>query len=261
MSDYKTYSQMGIEIKYNPCNKEKDEEVLAFEFINRIFKEFAKGCLLFYKPRRGLIDMPYYYSERRFDSVVLPVLHNLCNGLVLTELPVERIDRKTKEVIGSGHGRVDYWCIYRGYTFVIEMKRTLHNLNGTTIRQHSMIERWQEMHDQLETAREDLKGYTEKTKGIIPIGLHFVTTRTNSTECLNEESYYDYMESCEELIDEFKDSLANPSVGKKVKPDYSAAWLIPKNVALSSIKDYEMICPTVMLFGQIGRVIKHVGSK
>ena len=53
--------------------------------------EMAHLSLKFDNNRFDSFTPPYLYTERRLDSILLPALSKLCNGLVLTEMPVTRV--------------------------------------------------------------------------------------------------------------------------------------------------------------------------
>ena len=135
---FKNYSWNGIKIHYSERTDDNDYMVKAHEFLYQLMKEFARLCRLSYRPRMRADYFPYIYTERRLDSAVLPALSHICDGVVLTELPVER--QGSLEDDTTHHGRVDYWCIFGGYTFVIEMKGTQAIFKGNKVstREHSV---------------------------------------------------------------------------------------------------------------------------
>ena len=66
---------------------------IAKEFVEELFYLLSKYSAMFCKNgnvKYKFCDLPYAYSERRLDSVLLPALSKLCNGVVLTELPINR---------------------------------------------------------------------------------------------------------------------------------------------------------------------------
>lgn len=250
------YQSGSVEINYWKPELADEEDRIASDFIHKIFKRFAQMSLKSFHPRKNLIDMPHYHSERRFDSVVLPVLFDLCNGIVLTELPVRRKERGEEE---NHNGRVDYWCVYKDYTFVIEMKHTFHNLDGKVVRQNSMKDRWKNMSTQLDDCRKHLRKNMENTKGIIPIGIHFVTTRRWETTRLKEWGYDELLQNNTESMCKFIGEL-------KPEVDYAASWIVPQSIAMATTKDndvfsYRFLCPYVMIFAQVKKVINHKGSQ
>ena len=105
--EYNTYNNNDIKIRYSTRTSDEEYMVVAHKFLQKLMKEFARLSMKCFSVEYQAFNMPFYYSERRLDSVVLPALSNICDGIVLTELPVERKDRKTGEFIGSGYGRAD----------------------------------------------------------------------------------------------------------------------------------------------------------
>ncbi len=230
---------------------EKEYRKVALKFIDAIFQEFAKDSMRLFRPDIKLIDPPYQYSERTFDSVVLPALHRLCHGLVMAEYPIIRSDHDVS-------GRIDYWCIYEGYSFIIEMKRTECCL-GYGPKKYRMVGRWRLMCDQLESAEDDVNVFEEHTEGVIPIGLHFVTAKGSADR-------WDYhgqrmMELCKDTLQEYADAISKPhTVDGQVrihKPSYVAGWIIPQKARrLGENETY----PFVMLFGKVNPRISHKGA-
>ena len=230
---------------------EKESRKVALEFIEALFQEFTRDSMKLFRPDIKLEDPPYLYTERAFDSVVLPALHRLCHGLVLAEFPINRSDH---EVIG----RVDYWCIYNDYSFIIEMKSTECCL-GYGPKKYRMIGRWGYMCNQLESTIEDAKEFVEHTKGVIPIGLHFVTAKGNSEK-------WDYRgqrmtELCKNTMQEYADAISKPhTVDGQVrihKPSFVGGWIIPQKNRYPIEGE---IHPFVMLFGRINPRISHAGA-
>lgn len=240
------YGQQKIISSCGICDDEEEYRLVAAKFIRTIFKEFAKSSVRYYQPGLNLYEMPFIYSERRFDSVVLPILNKMCNGIVLTELPVERKDKR-KEVIGSGNGRADYWCVYEGYSIVVEMKKSSHR--GGIVSQNGK-DLWHQMADQLQNVRAGIKEWQETTKGVIFIGLHFITMLSFSNR--EESDYKEYVRGCEDTMVDFQKHFKSPS------PVYSGAWIVPKEIAMYD-SDYG-IYPYVMLYAHVAPLLHHKGS-
>lgn len=118
----------------------EEGQFIGYDFIKKLFLEFAKESIRFGKNRHGFVMYPHHYRERQLSSILLPILHKLCKGFVMAELPVKRKGTNTV-------GWADYWCIYKGYTFIIEVKHSRDLLETSTIRQNSIIKRWGDMLD------------------------------------------------------------------------------------------------------------------
>lgn len=233
---------VGIE---TDCNDSAYQ--ISNDLIKNLFFGVAKECTKFCNER--FCDLPYYYTERRLDSVILPVLSKMCDSLVLTEIPTIR-KRKGEEQVHKG--RIDYWCIYKDYTFIIELKHSFDVFTTDTSRANSLIGRWGRMISQLQEVKDDVKQFTEKTKGVIRLGLHMVSSRV-------------FQEPNPELIQEFRNSLPDTlvrfsKIGKSYqKPDLILCWKIPKRLVLH--EDNDLTIPGLWVLAKIFPPIPHKGSK
>lgn len=105
---------------YEMASDNSDDAYLAAKrLLESLFFQLSKLSTKFCNEKYDFCDLPYTYTERRLDSVLLPALSKICDSLVLTELPV---DRKLKGDLSKG--RIDYWCIFEGYSFIIELKQS-----------------------------------------------------------------------------------------------------------------------------------------
>ena len=168
--------------------KESDEEyyVVAYELTKRLLIGMAKRALVFNSRKYGLCEPPFLFRERQLDTLILPELASLCKGLVFTEYPVKRSIRKK----GHWQGRIDYWCIYKDYSFVIEVKHSYDNFKTSVTCDERLLERWKTMNkEQLPSRKDEVEHFEEKTKGVIRLGLHFVISHssTNISKNVREE--------------------------------------------------------------------------
>jgi hypothetical protein len=251
---FNNYSWDGIKIHFSEPTDDKDYMVKAHEFLQKLMKEFARLSRLSYRPRLGAVYFPYIYTERRLDSVVLPALSYICDGVVLTELPVER--KISPEDDSMHHGRVDYWCIYKGYTFVIEMKgtRAIFKGNKVNTREHSVKGRWRKMIEQLINVEEDCRNtLIENTKGIIRLGLHFITSVADIEPDWDDVA--EYRDTIDERMERMRRDIARRFNYKlDFTPNFAAAWLIPDDM-ISSNPDATY--PGVMLFAKVFEDLPH----
>lgn len=169
---------------------------VACDFLTQLHKEIALSLLIYANPTYDTYFMPYETNERGMDAVFLPALSKLCNGLVLTELSVirkyrklETIGRVTSTNTEHSSGRVDYWCIYKGYSFVIELK---HCCLKSVVEEDMNIKNgfkdlWGTMVKQLKTINGDLQYYDEKTKGVIRVGVQLTTLQVQNKKWLDAE--------------------------------------------------------------------------
>lgn len=249
--EYKTYSREGIYINYSEATDDADYMKVAHQFLRSLMKEFAALSMKSFRPRIGADNLPYMYTERRLDSVVLPALSNICDGVVLTELPVKR--KKANNHVKSEHGRLDYWCVYKGYTFAIEMKGTHARFDCDTVRENSVLKRWDKMIEQLKDVKSDCEKMTENTKGIIRLGLHFVSSWSPCEP--NEEEVEKYRRGikadlgrfCDKISERFNDDIEH-------NPSFAAAWVIPDDMVYWWI---DVTYPGVMLFAKVLEPLEH----
>ena len=215
-----------------------DEQRIGYEFIQTLFMEFAKESLRFGDNKYDFAMYPHYYRERQICGVITPILHRLCHGFVMTELPVNR--KHSENTCWA-----DYWCIYKNYTFVIEVKHSRDLIVTDTIRKNSVVGRWNDMKKQLDSILSEIKSFAEETHGVIRIGLHFISSRSNKK--LEKLELDDYHRGTKERLIRF---------GKKLKADYAACWLVPED-SVYCLEDG--VCfPGVMLMGKVYKPIKHM---
>jgi hypothetical protein len=94
---------------------------VAKELIENLFFDMAKLSTKYVNDT--FCDLPYTYTERRLDSVLLPALSKLCCNKVLVEVPAVRECSNRRFQVDESSVRIDYWCIYKSYSFVIELTR------------------------------------------------------------------------------------------------------------------------------------------
>ena len=254
--EFNTYRSEDIKIIYSRNQSEDDYMIVAHAFLQKLMKEVARLSLKCYRRDYGVANMPYYYSERRLDSVVLPALSNICDGTVLAELPVERRDKKTGEIVGSGNGRADYWCIFRDYSFVIEMKGSWKRLDCKSIRKHSFVQRYAKMIEQLENIGDDCRTLPESTKGVIRIGLHFISPWANHEP--DDELTAEYKSGIKQTLVDFYEKIHKTFHSTKFDPSYEAAWIVPDEIV--NFCD-DGTYPAVMLVAKVFKAIPDSSDK
>lgn len=217
-----------------------NERHIAYEFIRKLFSEFARNSLLLDSKKYNFRMFPHYFRERQICSILTPIIHNVCNGIMMGELPVNR-----HHADYDSHGWVDYWCIYKDYTFVIEVKESKDILDTETVRKNSIVGRWNKIKEQLTDIKGEIQSFDEKTEGVIRIGLHFVSSYSSKEFDNESDVALAYRASVKETLTRFC---------KKLKPDYAGCWLVPEESILSWD---EFLFPGVMLFAKIFPIIKH----
>ena len=163
-----------------------------------------------------------------------------------------------KFVGSDSYGRIDYWCIYKGYSFVIELKQSFDCFLSDNTRAR-LRKSWKKMNEQLFTIENDVRQYTELTKGVIRIGLHIITS-------------YSDKEPSKILIDKYKEKISSiierlPSQVIKIdgknfpslKPNILIGWVIPDKIVLDE-RAWETI-PGIWAMAKVLPPIQHSGYK
>lgn len=150
---------------------QSDSEQIAAQFIKVLFKEFCVLCHK-YISHRDISGTPFDYSERQLDTCLMPALWKICNGYVMAEHPIKR------HLWGDdyyGPGRIDYWCHYKGCTFLIEVKHSRWRGSLTEEAKH----RWNVLTKyQLKTLiKSEVRENLSLGEMCIPIGLHFLSSK------------------------------------------------------------------------------------
>lgn len=228
---------------------ESESNIVAKELIENLFFNMSKLSTKY--DNESFCDLPYTYSERRLDCVLLPTLSKLCKTKVLVEVPAIRQCANRRFQVDESNGRIDYWCIYKNYSFVIELKHSFDCFTTNTTRENKVIIPWLKMNEQLESLKHELKGYEELTKGVVRIGLHIITS-------------YSDKEPSNQLIKQFHESISKTSerllkaLSKKflsLKPDLMICWKIPTRIVMDS----EQTFPGLWAVAKIYPPTKHCG--
>lgn len=225
--------------------------LIAKELIDNLFFEMAKLCTKY--SNESFYDLPYTYRERQLDSVLLPALSKLCNSMVFAELPVNRECNNRRFHVEKSSGRLDYWCLYKDFSFVIELKHSYDCFTTPKTRERTITERWIKMNEQLQSLEKEIKYYEENTKGVIRIGLHIMTSYSDKTP--NNQLYRDFLDSIPLTFERIQKDLSKryPSI----KPNLMICWKIPKKIVF---KDREKTFPGLWAVAKIYSVIKHQGA-
>jgi hypothetical protein len=247
MDNYKKHGLSFVKLDIVPKNDSND---VAKDLVENLFVYMAKLSTKY--DNETFCDLPYTYSERRLDSVLLPALSKLCKTKVLVEIPAIRQCSNRRFKVDESSGRIDYWCIYKDYSFAIELKQSFDCFTTNSTRERKVIKPWLKMNEQLQSLGIDLKQYQEATKGVIRIGLHIITS-------------YSDKPPCNQLIKQFNDSISDTSerflkdLSKKyhsLRPDLILCWKIPTRI----IMDIDQTFPGLWAVVKIYPAIKHKES-
>ena len=111
---------------------ESEHQIVAYEFVKKLLLGVSQHFLKFYSTKYDFVDFPFTYRERQLDSLILPCISFLCNGIAIAEYPVSRNCKHDDGEKYDTQGRIDYWCIYKGFTFVIEVKHSYDYIHEMT---------------------------------------------------------------------------------------------------------------------------------
>jgi len=234
--------------------RESNEEYynVAYELTRKLFIGMAKHAMAFDSSKYNFYEPPFLYRERQLDTLILPVLAALCKGLAFAEYPMTRNCRKKGLEIEDSHGRIDYWCIYKDYSFVIEVKHSYDNYETSTTNDERLLQRWRTMNIvQLDNIKDEVKQFEEKTKGVIRLGLHFVTSRSSTKQ--PENARETYLSQEREMLNRLYKDLKTIT-----PPDFMSVWELDKNMVY-----YEdnRAYPGLIVLAKFFKDIKHKGSK
>lgn len=234
--------------------KESDEEyyTVAYDLTKKLFVGMAKHALAFNSTKYEIYKPPFVFRERQLDTLIMPVLASLCKGIVFAEYPITRNSKKKGLEIEDSKGRIDYWCIYKDYSVVIEVKHSYDNFETSYTNNERLLQRWRTMNIvQLENVKDEIKHFWEKTKGVIRLGLHFVTSysSTNPSDDICET----YISQERIMLDRLYKDLKTVA-----SPDFMSVWELDKDMVYY---DYYRAYPGLIVIAKFFKDIKHKGSK
>jgi len=189
---------------------------VANAFYQQLVVQFAKNSA---KYIYGTEEAPFAYRERQLHSILAPAIADLTKGIYLMECPIEREWSIIKnEEWKNSLGWVDYWCRYRNYDFLIELKHNFNSYKKESIRK-SIFDNWNYMNDkQLSVMDKEAIRFSEFSKGVILTGIHIITIYECSEESSSIERY-------EELLN-IQHNFSN-----QLKPSWSGLWVLHRNLA------------------------------
>ena len=230
--------------------KEDEAYIIAKRLVENLFFQMSEQSTKFCND--VFCDLPYTYTERRLDSVLLPTLSKMCNSIVLTEYPVNRTQQEDSSV-----GRIDYWCIYEGYSFVIELKQSYDNIRAEHTKKDKLTERWHEMIKQLDSVKKEIQGFGEKTKGVIRLGLHIITSCDKEDNVNDNKDPFD-RKTIEKIAIRLRTDIGETTPRRK--PEILICWKIPQNIVEQGAK-WELVFPGLWAVAKIYPPIRHKGAK
>lgn len=234
--------------------KDSDEEYyrVAYELTKKLFVGMSKHALSFSSTRYNIYEPPFLFRERQLDTLIMPVLNSLCKGLAFAEYPMKRNSRKKGLEIEDSQGRIDYWCIYKDYSFVIEVKHSYDNFETSSTNDERLLQRWRTMNIiQLDNIKDEIKHFEEKTKGVIRLGLHFITSHSGTR--LKENVRDTFISQEYEMLTRLYVDLKSIT-----PPDFMSVWELEDDMVYY---DNDRAYPGFIIMAKFFKDIKHKGSK
>ena len=244
-------SKHGLSFFEVASEVEGEDYAIAKELMENLFYDMAFLSTKYDNDQ--FCDLPFTYRERQLDSVLLPALSKLCDSKVLAELPAIRRYSNRRTQVDESSGRIDYWCLYKDYSFVIELKHSYDCFTTDVTREDTVADRWITMNEQLRSIEKEVKQYSESTKGVIRIGLHIITSYSDKNP--DNQLINRFKESIPDTFERFRIDLGKhyPSL----KPNVLLCWKIPSRI----VKDMDQTFPGLWCVVKIYSAIKHKGAK
>ena len=249
--------KQNLNFVISSCPSELEEDVnIAYNFIKEMFFRVCKQSLLFSSSKYDIVEYPFLFRERQLDSVVLPVISSLCNGLVIAEYPIVRDSCIKGFEKDNSKGRIDYWCVYKDYSLVIEMKHSYDAFRTDKTNDERLIKRWETMTiSQLQDVRKNVKYFSENTKGVIRIGLHFITPYSSRDNDMNDVTFFE--SSQKDILKRLARDVSRHKP-KTTTPNFLASWVLPDENKYFEVS-YKGTYPGLLLLGKIYSSIAHEG--
>ena len=94
----------------------------------------------------------------------------------------------------------------------------------------------------MNSVNSEIRLFEEKTEGVIRIGLHFISSKSNKE--LDDVAIKKYKDKTKDRLIRF---------GKILKPDYAGCWLVPED----TVNFEGLAYPGVLLMGKVYSPIPH----
>ena len=249
--DLELIQKKGIKLFLMKSENTEEFYTIGKSFIIDLLNGMGKLSIKYSKHQQ--IDLPYIYGERQLDSIILPTLSNICNGAVLAELPAKRNCFLKNHEIENSSGRIDYWCIYKDYSIVLEVKHSFDAFLTNKTRERKVIKNWEYMTiEQLQSIKNEVKLFEEHTKGVIRLGLHFITSYSDKKP--TKDLIKEYESKLPHILNRLQNDISRckPSY---TNPNLMACWLPPTQIVLNR----EQTFPGIILMSKIFKPILHKG--
>ena len=237
---------------FSLTESQEDYYFVTYDLVRNLLTGMAKRSKPFCSLHKlGFVDYPFTYSERQLDSILLPELSELCKGVVIAEYPITRNSKKFAS--DNSRGRIDYWCIYKDYSFSIEVKHSYHNMRSNKTKKET-THRWYVMNKyQQDSSRKDLQTFIEHTNGIIRLSLQFVTVESGKEP--NDNLLIDYKNKEQSILIRLYEDMKTIA-----EPDFISSWEIDSKL-VKQLPFYGTSYPGLILAAKFYEPILHDGSK
>lgn len=137
------------------------------DFLSQLAIEFAKQAAKYIEFTN---EAPFAFKERQLHSIVAPALSRITQAFLM-ETP---ITRKWSDVnpdcYNDSHGWIDYWCYYRDFIFLIELKHGFVSSKSGQVKKEVQND-WTTAIEQLSAVKNELSTYMKNSKGVIKLAL------------------------------------------------------------------------------------------
>jgi len=196
-------------------------------------------------------EAPYCFTEKQLHSIFAPSIAKLTDAFLM-EQPISRQWSKKKKLdMSDSHGWLDYWCRYQGYDYFIELKHNYDAFSTDTIKDR-LIRNWDLMNNQLAVVKNDAKSFSQNSKGVFLVSLHFITVY-ETCSIKKDPSSLDNKKRIRDIQQNYFNSEK-----LKPSPNWSALWIVPNQYIKSTMKELSVnveYYPSIMIIANISNLI------
>ncbi|NLL89798.1 MAG: hypothetical protein GX226_01635 [Dehalococcoidales bacterium] len=218
--------------------------IIAKDFCRQLTIETCKQAGSYI---RAINDNPFAYRERQLVSLLAPAMSRFTDAF-LTESPVKRNWSKLpKRFLDDSHGWVDYWCLYRNISFLLELKHGYINAGSGKLREKTLID-WDIAVDQLDVIREAAKDEAYYNRGALLIALQILPIYKGGQSIVQVD---------DEKLTELHPACINQMKSRSNRncPNYSVLWqLHPDLVIEQEYTNSKEIYPGVLFLFYISEL-------
>jgi hypothetical protein len=213
--------------------------IIAKDFCKQLVIETCKQAGSYI---RATEDIPFAYHERQLGSILLPAMSRFTDAF-LAESPVKRKWSKLpKRKLDDSHGWVDYWCLYRNTSFLLEFKHSYINAHTGKLRQQTLKD-WKRAIDQLYVIRNAAKEESYYSRGAFLIALQILTIYQGGQNIIKVDG-----KKITDIQPDLKIQMKNEGVSRV--PNISVLWQLHSDLIIEQeyINDKEIYPGVLFLF-------------